>query len=92
MEFEFVPFWRRITKLWFFPPKKPDGTNNYPSPENPPYYIDQTEDWKKMEGDLIKAKHHGNTVWPEEKQGHPLEMDDMMRYCITGSLRRPVGR
>lgn len=61
---QFHPFWRRITQCWFFPSHRPDGSLNIPSSENPPHYIDQTEDWKKINGDYTAASLHASENWP----------------------------
>ena len=45
---QFHPFWRRVTKVLFFPAKRPDGALNIPDEDNEPYFIDQTDDWKHM--------------------------------------------
>lgn len=61
---QFHPFWRRITQVWFFPAKRPDGTDNVPDENNPPYYIDQSEDWFNMKGDYDACVVHSSTHWP----------------------------
>ncbi|UNI72601.1 MAG: replication associated protein [Avonheates virus SG_4_10] len=61
---QFHPFWRRITKIWFFPALRPDGSYNRPDSENPPYYIDQTDDWIGFEGEYPAAVAHAESHWP----------------------------
>ncbi|AGS36182.1 replication-associated protein [Bacillariodnavirus LDMD-2013] len=61
---QFHPFWRRITQVWFFPSHRPDGSLNIPDQDNPPFYLDQTEDWVKFQGDFNSATNHANKHWP----------------------------
>lgn len=61
---QFHPFWRRVTKLIFFPPLRPDGSKNIPTDLIPPYYVDQTEDWFAMQGEFSRALEHAKTHWP----------------------------
>jgi len=72
---QFHPFWRRVTKVWFFPTHRPDGSDNIPDDDNPPHYIDQTEDWKALKGDFSLALKHASKHWPIQ--------DD--EPCITDS-------
>lgn len=60
---QFFPFWRRVTKVWFFPPHRPDGSINRPDETNPPYYIDQTDDWVGLGGDYDAAVQHADAHW-----------------------------
>ncbi|UNI72605.1 MAG: replication associated protein [Avonheates virus SG_924] len=90
---QFHPFWRRITQVWFFPPHRDDGSPNVPDGNNPPYYIDQTDAWKNMEGDYNEAMLHANVHWPmkEETSFNPPNesINEFNNYCQTG---RRAGR
>lgn len=67
--FEFLPFWRRITKVYFFPELREDGTRNAPTEEIGPYYIDQTEDWIGMKGVYKSCLKAAESSWPESTEG-----------------------
>lgn len=60
---QFHPFWRRVSQVWFFPSHRQDGTMNIPDDEHPPYYIDQTDDWKSIAGDWDACKDHAGKHW-----------------------------
>jgi uncharacterized protein YecT (DUF1311 family) len=61
---QFHPFWRRVTKILFYPSHKPDGSLNTPDEENLPYFIDQTEEWKEFAGDYNQCTEHASIHWP----------------------------
>lgn len=61
---QFHPFWRRITQVWFFPANRPDGTLNIPDETNPPFYIDQTDDWISFKGNYQACLDHAQEHWP----------------------------
>jgi len=61
---QFHPFWRRISQVWFFPAHRPDGSDNVPDESTPPYYVDQTDDWKALRGDYEGAQNHAGVHWP----------------------------
>lgn len=61
---QFHPFWRRITQVWFFPAHREDGTANIPSHESPPFYIDQTDVWKQLNGDYAACQDMADEFWP----------------------------
>lgn len=61
---QFHPFWRRVTQVWFFPSHRLDGELNIPDECNPPYYIDQTNDWLAFNGDYTSACDHAAIHWP----------------------------
>lgn len=61
---QFHPFWRRITQVWFFPSHRPDGTLNVPDENNPPHYIDQTDEWIALKGDYNACMLHAAEHWP----------------------------
>ena len=61
---QFHPFWRRVTKVLFFPETRPDGSLNIPCAENPPFYVDQTNTWMAWKGDFQACLHHASSVWP----------------------------
>lgn len=88
---QFHPFWRRVTKVLFFPSHRPDGSLNRPDDQNPPHYIDQTDEWKEMEGDYAKCKEHAQRYWPlKEVQamtftpGHTFTEPHIFQYSRTG--------
>lgn len=60
---QFQPFWRRITEVYFFPELRPNGSPNTPTAENPPYLINQTAEWKAMNGNFEDCKSHANAYW-----------------------------
>jgi hypothetical protein len=61
---QFHPFWRRVTKVLFFPSHRDDGSLNIPSETVPPYYVDQTQDWESFGGDYNSACDHATEYWP----------------------------
>lgn len=61
---QFNPFWRRVTQVWFFPSHRPDGTLNVPDDTHAPYYVDQTDEWKSMEGCWDTCLAHADQHWP----------------------------
>ncbi|UNI72619.1 MAG: replication associated protein [Avonheates virus SG_61] len=61
---DFRAFWRRVTKVLFFPKLRPDGSPNVPSETVAPYMVDQTEDWKDLDGDYMACKAHASEFWP----------------------------
>jgi hypothetical protein len=61
---QFHPFWRRITKVLFFPPFRSDGSLNIPDASTSPYFIDQTDDWIAFQGDYDSAITHASVHWP----------------------------
>ncbi len=62
-EHQWLPFWRRITELRFFPEKRPDGTANIAGEGIEPYWIDQTDEWISLCSHDVALKH-ANTHWP----------------------------
>lgn len=54
----------RVTEVRFYPATRPDGSQNYPNESNPPYFINQTEDWKNMMGDYQSCLDHSQEHWP----------------------------
>lgn len=63
-EKQFPAFHRRITKVFFFPERRPDGTVNEPDADNEPYYIDQTESWVGMNRSYQACLDHAESCWP----------------------------
>jgi len=61
---QFHPFWRRVTKLLFFPSHRADGTINAPDANHIPVFFDQTNDWKAMNGNYQAALEHAEQFWP----------------------------
>jgi hypothetical protein len=68
---QFHPFWRRVTEIRFYPATRPDGSMNAPDENNPPYYIDQTEDWKSFAGDYQACLDHASENWPLQDDEGP---------------------
>ena len=66
---QFHPFWRRITKVLFFPAHRPDGSLNIPDATNPPFFVDQSDDWINFKGDFTACKQHANEHWPLQDPG-----------------------
>ncbi|UNI72623.1 MAG: replication associated protein [Avonheates virus SG_120] len=89
---QFHPFWRRITKVWFFPANRPDGSMNIPDAETPGYYVDQTDDWKSMCGDYEMCLAHATKHWalPEELYNARDLLADVPQE--TGEIRAPKKR
>lgn len=61
---QFHPFWRRVTKVVFFPSHRPDGSLNIPDSDNTPYMIDQTDEWKALNGSYDACMEHADVHWP----------------------------
>ncbi|BAJ40167.1 putative replication-associated protein [Protobacilladnavirus tenuis] len=61
---QFHPFWRRVTKVVFFPSHRPDGSMNIPDEDNPPHMIDQTDEWKALNGSYEACMEHADEHWP----------------------------
>ena len=61
---QFHPFWRRVTKVLFFPSHKDDGSLNVPTDEIQPFFLDQTEEWHAFHGDYNDAIKHADKHWP----------------------------
>jgi len=61
---QFHPFWRRVTQILFFPPFKEDGSLNTPDVDTTPYFIDQTDQWRTLDGSYDNALQHASTYWP----------------------------
>lgn len=59
---QWYPFARRVTAIYFFPPTKPDGSDNCPTSDDY-YYVDQTEEWKAFAKNYSQAKSHSDTHW-----------------------------
>jgi len=72
---QFYPFWRRVTKLVFFPTNREDGSPNIPDKDNPPFSIDQTDDWLKMKGDYNLCQEHAQQHWPLPQQEYEVTGD-----------------
>lgn len=58
------PIARRFTQVWFFPDKRPDGSDNIPSESEPPYYIDQTDEFALFNRSYENAVSHASEHWP----------------------------
>lgn len=91
---QFHPFWRRITKVLFFPPFRPDGTANIPDAITQPYFVDQTQQWLDFKGDYEAACDHATEYWPlkPKREQTNLHLPEPKRsranaffdYCVTG--------
>ncbi|AXH78029.1 MAG: helicase [Bacilladnaviridae sp.] len=94
---QFHPFWRRVTKVLFFPSHRADGSLAIPDEMNPPYFIDQTEEWSSFFGDYDQVKAHAEVHWPlkfEEEApqamlahvspGKPISDNPFYEYCKSG--------
>lgn len=83
---QWTPLCRRFTQVWFFPELRPDGSRNIPDAEHPPYYVDQTEEFKNPQfiQDYDMAKDHASQHWPlpAEPIGPPTAADftDLRQY------------
>ena len=60
---QFAPFWRRITKVVFYPSHLPDGSLNAPKCDDDVYCIDQTEEWKGLQGNFEGALKMAERDW-----------------------------
>jgi len=60
---QFAPFWRRITKVVFYPSHLPDGKLNTPKCDDEVYCIDQTEEWKALEGNYEACLKMSERDW-----------------------------
>lgn len=58
------PVARRFTQVWFFPDKRPDGSDNVPTDVEPPHYVDQTEEFASFARCYEDALHHASVHWP----------------------------
>lgn len=94
---QWMPFERRITQVRFYPSHRPDGSLNSPDKENPPFFIDQTEDFRKFVGDYGQAKEHAELHWPLKVEPEPqaqvfvpgrsrseVTEPPIHQYCKTG--------
>ncbi len=61
---QWIPIARRFTQLWFFPAHRADGSLNIPDETHPPYYVDQTEEFRDLVYDYDAATDHANEHWP----------------------------
>jgi hypothetical protein len=61
---QFHPFWRRVTEVRFYPAMRKDREHNRPDVDNPPEYVDQTEEWKTFQGDYSQAVEHADLYRP----------------------------
>ena len=91
---QFHPFWRRVTKVLFFPSHTPEGVLAVPDENNPPYYIDQTEEWRQFQGSYDQVLAHAEVHWPLKAEEAPQAMllvqpnnngdTQFFQYCQTG--------
>nr|BAL05205.1 putative replicase-related protein [Chaetoceros virus YT-2008] len=93
---QFHPFWRRVSKILFFPAHRADSTLNIPDEENLPYFIDQTQEWKDFAGCYDQCKDHASIHWPLKDEVEPTAMSGtfnlkqasvehpLLRYSRTG--------
>ena len=94
-----VPFWRRVTDVRFYPEFRPDGSKNTPTDEHEPYYVDKTEEWKAFKC-WDDCKEHAESHWPLPEsyaEGDGGEDDDgnvtnkSRGYNMFGFKRRKTG-
>lgn len=92
---QFHPFWRRVTKILFFPSHRSDGSLSIPDNEHAPFFHDQTNEWKLLQGDYNEALKHADTHWPlkDEPDGPMLIVPGtktgdppFIQYCKTGKM------
>lgn len=91
---QFMPFWRRVTQVWFFPEKRQDGSLNIPDENNPPYFIDQTDEWFNMKGDYDICLQHASEHWEVPDSGPVSDTfnttedkrSEFEKYCATGRI------
>lgn len=92
---QWLPFERRVTEVRFYPSHRPDGSLNAPDEENPPYFIDQTSEFKSFGGDYTQALAHAEKHWALQEEPDPQPMvfvpgkndcnvNDFFTYCQTG--------
>ncbi|BAO48208.1 putative replication-associated protein [Chaetoceros sp. DNA virus 7] len=93
---QWMPFERRITQVRFYPSHRADGSLNQPDENNPPYFIDQTEEFRQFVGDYDKAKEHAELHWPLKEapeptaqvfvpgRSHGVTENTFFEYCKTG--------
>lgn len=87
---QFHPFWRRVTSVRFFPDSRIDGSPNRPDDANPPYYIDQTDQWIGMQGCYDSALAHAEAHWPLAEL-EPTESDSPFAFGFTPPVDRKRG-
>ncbi|UNI72627.1 MAG: replication associated protein [Avonheates virus SG_146] len=78
------PIARRFTQVWFFPDKRPDGSDNIPSEDVPPYYIDQTDDFSGFSRVYDDAVRHAAGCWPL-----PIPSDEVTNGLSHASTFKP---
>jgi hypothetical protein len=61
---QWTPICRRLTQVFFFPEHKPDGELNIPTANSPPYYEEQTDDFRNLIYDYEQARNHASIHWP----------------------------
>jgi hypothetical protein len=93
------PICRRFTQVWFFPEEREDGSPNRPSEGNPPYYIDQTDDFKSFMDNYSDACEHASKYWaiPDSTGQSDTFYDpsavprtnrtEFHEYCQTGRIK-----
>lgn len=60
---QWAPICRRLTKVWFFPEYREDGSRNTPDADHEPFYIDQTEEFEQLIESYNDAKEHAQEHW-----------------------------
>lgn len=95
---QWAPLVRRFTKVFFFPAKRADGSINAPDTHNPPFWIDQTDDFQNLK-DYPSARQHASEHWPLPSSAtgfyDPNHSDvpqstyqDFVDYCRTNRQNR----
>lgn len=70
---QWTPISRRFTQVLFFPEFREDNELNVPDEEHPPFFIDQTEDFKEFIRDFPAALRHANNHWPLPEESAEFE-------------------
>lgn len=90
------PFWRRVTKLLFFPQFRADETLNRAGEVDqdglliPAYFVDQTNEWKSECNHFSQAIKHGERIWPkkESEEGTWSYSNRENNWLYNGQLPR----
>jgi hypothetical protein len=92
---QFAPFWRRITKVVFYPSHLPDGNMNTPKCDDDVYCIDQTEEWKALQGnyeDCLKMAERDWALRDEDLPGSKRMFEDAFSEGFVLPQPRPMQR
>lgn len=81
---QFAPFWRRVTKVVFYPSHLPDGSLNAPKCDDDVFSVDQTDEWKNLGGDYNGAVMMAKRDWPLK------EVDEYRDGALASGFNIPV--